>query len=422
MIPRPGILLGWHNLTHNRVRFVLFAAGVCFSVLLMFTQLGFRNSLLDSNVQLIEHLKADLVLVSRNEATLVVRETFSRRRLAQAAAVPGVRSVYPLYLDYQHGILRNTHRKVGDREPSRAIRVVGVDPEAYLLDIPELDPRPQPGRPHPAVLDLKEVGKALYDSRGRPQSLYDSRGRPHERKPDEQIYGPMRAYTLTQLAQRDIELVGGFPLGFDFGAEGTLVVSYETFADYLRRPDVPGWNFEEVELGLIRLEDPGRDLLTVRDKLRGLFSEKDVDVLTRPELCEREKTYWVDNTAIGFMFGFGMWMGFLVGLVICFQILTSDVKDHLPQYATLRAIGYPNSYLTWVVIQEALLLALIGFVPGWLISWAVYRWLTWYSGLPMMLDPVRVLCVLGLTVLMCLLSGLAALQEVKNVDPADVFG
>jgi putative ABC transport system permease protein len=227
---------------------------------------------------------------------------------------------------------------------------------------------------------------------------------------------------LTELAHRDLELVGSFNLGFDFGAEGTLVVGYETFADYLRRPIFPGWHFEEVELGLIRLES-GKDPFAVRDALRAaLQTEGDVDVVTRDELRNREIQYWIENTPIGFTFGFGMWMGFLVGLVICFQILTSDVKDHLPQYATLRAIGYPNGYLTWVVFQEALLLAVVGFMPGWLVSWGVYRWLAWSSGLPMRLTWDRILCVLGLTVGMCLLSGLAAIREVKNADPADVFG
>jgi putative ABC transport system permease protein len=138
-------------------------------------------------------------------------------------------------------------------------------------------------------------------------------------------------------------------------------------------------------------------------------------------MIDREKWFWWTNTPIGFAFGAGVVLGFVVGMVICYQILSSDVADHLAEYATLKAIGYPNRYLSLVVLQEALILAAAGFVPGMLVTFGVYVLLTEITGLPMRLTPGRGGLVLVLTVVMCVVSGLMAVGKVKKVDPADVF-
>src|SRR5262249_4124368 len=121
----------------------------------------------------------------------------------------------------------------------------------------------------------------------------------------------------------------------------------------------PGALYSGVELGLVRLEE-GADLAATQRALRTALDEGDVEVLTVPELMDREKRFWLHQTPIGFVFGFGMVMGFIVGTVICYQILASDVADHLPEYATLKAIGYSNGFVRRVVLQEALLLAAAG--------------------------------------------------------------
>jgi putative ABC transport system permease protein len=400
-----GVPLAWKNLTHDRLRFGLFSAGIGFAVVLMFVQFGCRNALLDSNVLLIDHFRADLVLVSRKQTTLALRQAFSRHRLAQAAAVPGVRSVHPLYLEYYLSILRNTNAEETKRAPGQAIRVIGVDPGAYLLDLPELDPQ----RPGSLVEGLKTVGQALFDRRAK---RAPGRG-------GEFVYGPVAPGTETDLAGRRARIVGTFELGGDFGAEGTLIVSVDTFGQWFR-PSRTGGGLEEVEIGLVRLE-PGVDRTAVLRQLRSLLREGDVDVLTREEMADREKQFWLSSTPIGFVFSFGMLMGFVVGMVICYQVLSSDVADHLAEYATLKAIGYPNRYLTRVVLSEALVLAGAGFVPGLLLSALLYRGLSALTGLPMRLTPGRVGLILALTVLMCAGSGLLALRKAQEVDPAEVF-
>jgi putative ABC transport system permease protein len=159
----------------------------------------------------------------------------------------------------------------------------------------------------------------------------------------------------------------------------------------------------------------------VQEALRATFAEDTVEVLTPGELAERERRFWLDNTPIGYVFGFGMFLGFVVGTVICYQILSSAVADHLPEYATLKAIGHTNRYLSGVVVQQALLLAVAGFLPGLVISAGIYRMLSSTTDLPLRLTPGRIGFVLLLTVAMCAFSGLLALSKVQRVDPAEVF-
>jgi putative ABC transport system permease protein len=404
-----GVPLAWQNLTHDRVRLVLFAAGIGFAVVLMGVQLGIMNSMLDSNTVLIERLDTELVLVNPNRASLLFREGVSRRRLEQAAAVPGVASVAPVYVEYQLGELRHTAADPGQRTQTRRIRVVGVDPDSGVLNLPEV--------PAADWQRLKVPGTALYDRKSRPHS-------DQANHPGESVFGVLADGVETELAGRRITLVGnGFAMGFDFGTDGTLIVSDRTYADWIRAPfTAPGTDpLAEVDLGAVRLQ-PGADVKAVQRELRERFAaDGDVDVLTRGQMIDREKWFWWTNTPIGFAFGAGVVLGFVVGMVICYQILSSDVADHLAEYATLKAIGYPNRYLSLVVLQEALILAAAGFVPGMLVTFGVYVLLTEITGLPMRLTPGRGGLVLVLTVVMCVVSGLMAVGKVKKVDPADVF-
>jgi putative ABC transport system permease protein len=398
----PRVPLAWLNLTSNRARMTLFAAGIGFAVVLMFVQYGCHNALLDSSVLLLKHLRADLVVVSRMQTTILMRTTFSRYLLARAAGVEGVTSAHPLYLEYA-ATLRDTHRDPEKRESTQNIRVVGVDPDARLLDFPQLDP----DDPQSRVAQLHLEGHVLFDRLAK-------RGD----RPDSTVYGPVEEGTTTDLAGRYAVVAGLFELGSDFGTYGTLIVSSETFRSYLRsRPPLVG--LDHVDVGLIQLAQVA-DRRAVQRSLEALLGDE-VDVLTKEEFMDREKRFWNDSTPVGYVFGFGVGMGFLVGLVICYQILSTDIRDNLPAYATLRAIGYPNRYLALVVVEEALLLAALGFLPGLLASWLVYLALADLTDLPMALTPGRVGWVFSLTVALCVLSGLLAVRQAQEADPAEVF-
>jgi putative ABC transport system permease protein len=406
----PRTPLAWANLTHDPVRFALYVLGIAFAVILMFVQLGFRNALLDSNTQLHDKLRCDLVLVSPNRQAIAMVDSFPRRRLEQVRAVPGVAGVYPMYIDNALGRMRDTNPNPADRGPNRAIRSVGVDPDAFLLDVPELDPAGDSAR------KLKTPGAVFVDRR--------TKADPD--RPGQTLYGPLAEGTETDLSGSRVRVAGEVTLGTDFTCDGTLVMSDQTFIDVLRRPftfpsDSPAAN---VDLGLVRLE-AGADREAVMADIRKAVStgeaDADVSVYTLEELKEKERTFWLNNTPIGFAFGFGTFMGFAVGVVICYQILSGDVTDHLPQYATLKAVGYGNGYLAWVVLQESLILAVLGFVVGLAVSWAAYEVLTATTGMPLRMTPDRIAWVFAGTVAMCAASGLVALVGLLRADPADVF-
>jgi putative ABC transport system permease protein len=405
---RLRVPLAWLNLTHNRRRFVLFSLGIALAVVLIFVEYGFRNSLLDSNVLLIQKLNADLAVISGRRAALPFRESFARHRLTQIVGLPGVRSVHPLYMEYYLSLVRNPDEAPEKRPPNRPIRVIGVDPHAHLLKFPELDPTAAAGRSR--VTELEQLGRALFDRGGKTSSENRS----------ESLFGAMVPGVETDLSGQHIHIVGEVDLGSDFGADGSLIMSEDSFVELLRRPYVFGDPRAEVEIGLVRL-DPGADRSAVQASIRNTFPEGDLDVLTIDELTERERRFWLDNTPIGFVFGLGMALSFIIGMVICYEILSSDVADHIAEYATLKAIGYPNRYLATVVLQQALFMAISGFLPGVAIAWMIYRFLSYLTSLPMWMTPARIAFVLGLTMLMCAGSALLAVRKALELDPAEVF-
>ena len=399
------IPLAWNNLTHDRVRFGLFASGISFAVVLMGVQLGIMNAMLDANTLLFERMTADLILVNPLRSSLMFPNTFSREQLDRAIGQPSVASVSPIYIEYQIGMMRNAAANLEDRTQTRRVRVVGIEPESGVFNLPGVSPSDWK--------KLQEPWAVFYDrsSRRHPDTA---------RHAGETVFGPLGVGVTTELAGKDITLVGAFDLGFDFSCDGTLIASESTFAGRIRELTNPIHPLDAVDLGSIKLV-PRANVRYVQRSLQSLYPEGDVLILTRDEMIVREHLFWWTNTPIGFAFGAGVVLGFVVGLVICYQILASDVADHMPEYATLKAIGYPNRYLSWVVLQEALILAFAGFIPGLIITAVLYLVLADMTGMPLRLSIARVMLIFTLTVAMCAASGSLAVRKAKQVDPADVF-
>jgi putative ABC transport system permease protein len=379
------------NLTHDKRRLVVCVLGVAFAVFLMFAQMGFQNAMLDGSVALIRQFNGELVIVSKARTALVSKEPFTRRRLEQARSVPGVRAAYPVYLDY-FSYWKDRFAPAEETTNSNPIRIIAFDPDQPVLDNQAV--RAQQG-------DLKIPFNILLDRKSKRE------------------FGKIQVGVEQELGQHAVRVAGVFTLGTDFASNGNVIMSDMTYARMAPGGAGPNAVLALVDVGVVRLED-GADPEEVRRDLERTLPD-DVAVLTRDDFAAAEMRYWKRSTPIGFVFQFGLVMGFIVGAVICYQIISTDVSDHLAEFATLKAIGYQDGYLNQTVLRETLWLSVLGFLPGLALSWILYRTLDLWVGLPMRLTPWRVLAILGLTTLMCVLSGLVALRKVKSADPAEVF-
>jgi putative ABC transport system permease protein len=275
----------------------------------------------------------------------------------------------------------------------RLIYVVGIDPSRHVVDAPGFED---------SWDRVKLADFVLYDRASRPEF-----GSVVERFEAGQT-------VMTEAGERRIQVAGLFDLGTSFGIDGSVITSDLNFLRLF-----PNRSPGAIDLGLVELE-PGADPVAVRDAIAAGIP-RDVEVLTKAGFIAREKGYWDSNTPIGFVFLFGVVMGLVVGGVIVYQILFADVSEHLREYATLKAMGYRNAYLVSVVLQESVILALLGYVPGLIVTLGLYRVSEAATGLPLELTTERAVSVLVLTLAMCCISGAIALRKVRSADPAEVF-
>jgi putative ABC transport system permease protein len=205
-----------------------------------------------------------------------------------------------------------------------------------------------------------------------------------------------------------------FTLGASFGADGNLITSDVNFLRIFssRQKGL-------IDIGLIRLK-PGANANAVAEDLRK-YIPKEINVLTKQEFIDFERNYWASSTAIGFIFTLGTIMGFIVGTVIVYQILYTEVSDHLSEYATLKAIGYTHNYLLTVILQEAFMLAVLGYLPGLVFALLMYQRAREATLLPVFMSFDRATTVLILTIIMCFVSGAIAVRKLRSADPADIF-
>lgn len=390
----PGIMqlvsripLAWKNLTHQGKRMALAVGGIGFAVLLMFMQLGFQNALFDSTVQLPRQFNADLVLVSKAKFTVTVTERFPLRRLQQALGRPEVKAVYPLYIEANFAFWK--HPLAPRALP---VFVLAYNPTEPVLLNEEVQAQSE---------RLLLPGRVLFDRMSKGD------------------YGSIAPGSKGEISGTRVEVVGGFDLGTNFATDGTVIMSDRTFQQTFYPPPARAQALERVDIGLIRLH-PGADVADVQRRLATLLPE-DVKVLTKDRYVVEEIEFWNKSTPIGYIFAFGTSLGFVVGFIVCFQILYADIADHLPEYATLKAMGYRNLFFILVVLEESILLSALGFVPGYIISRLLYALLGAATGLPLNLTLGVAGLVLTLTMAMCALAGVFTMRTVLTVDPAELF-
>lgn len=388
------IPLAWLQLVQQKVRFLVAVAGIAFIVLLMFIQLGFQDALYSSATAVHQSLKGDLFLVSSQYKSLTSNESFSRTRLYQALGFDGVESVSPMYLQFAK--LKNpvTSEKY-------SIYVIGIDPDRPVFNIPEVEQN----------LDKLKIPDVMLFDR-------DSRS---EFGPiaEEFTYGntdhTIEIFPFNSLIGYRVRVGGLFSLGPSFGVDGNLIVSDSTFL----RINPNTRPAEMIDVGVITLK-PGANADKVLESLQASLPN-DVQIFTYEGFIDFEKQYWAIRTPIGFILSLMLTMASVVGVVIVYQILYSNIATQFIAYATLKAIGYPNNYLLTVVFQQALILAIVSYIPGFLFSVGLYDFAMQATKLPIVMTVYNALIVLISAVLMCITSGVFAINKLRSADPADIF-
>jgi putative ABC transport system permease protein len=381
-----SVPLAWRNLVSNKMRLVRSISGIGFAVLLMLVQLGFERGFFDASLGMVRELDGDLFVMRASKYRFGSEDPFPAADLAPARAIAGVASVAPLYAAWQHFLWKDPNG-----ETSYLVQGFGFDPDHPVFSIPELRQQSEL---------LKQADAVIVDRRSRPFLGMDS------------------GASGTEINGRPVRIVGSYALGPDFMANGTVMMSERTYAALLAgNPDY--LKYIPVEFGVVKLQ-PGADLTTVEQALRNALPGE-LRVLSKPELEAFERAFQADLSSAGPIFWMGTIVGFIVGMLISYQIIYTDLSDQLPQYATLKGMGYGSLYLVRVVFQQAAFAAIAAYVPAWLLCLLVYHIIGELALMPLHMTLYVTAISFALTLGMCLASAALAIRRVIAVDPAEVF-
>lgn len=387
-----NIPLAWLQLSRQKSRFLVALAGIAFIAILIFMQIGFQDALYVSATKLHNNLQGDLFIISTQYKSLTSNQSFSRWRLYQALGFEGVESVSSLYMQFAK--LKNPIN--GLKFP---MYVIGFDPVKSILKIPEVQENFK-------ILQIPNM--VLFDRASRQEFGPIAKDFEQGKSVKVEIFGYLA------FVGYKVKVGGLFSLGPSFGVDGNLIVSTSTFLAIF--PDRPVQN---IDIGIIKLK-PDANLQQVLANLSAKLPQ-DVRVVTRQHFITLEKDYWTLRTPIGFMFYLMVLMAFVVGVVVIYQILYSNISTHLAEYATLKAMGFKNNYLLIVVFQQALILGTLGYIPGFAISIGLYDAAKNVTQLPVAMSIEKASLVLVSAISMCLVSGFLSINKLRKIDPADIF-
>lgn len=401
--------LAWKNLVYNKARTAVALAGVGFAVVLIFMQMGFLGAVRKTATQIYDALDFDLMLRSPGYLHLTEPLAFPRERLYQAAAIGDIAKARPFYLQLSEWQAPQPDDVIPSEwnGQSRGIITMGVEPD---------DPPFVPAGLRSAATQLTSDRFLLIDAKSKPE------------------FGPVNGVRFSKadigvetalLGQRS-RIVGIVELGTGLAANGACIVNIEGFARACRWQPI-----DQVNMGLLKLR-PGIDAEEARRRVEAVVGRPDprgtvtsvpadTEVLTRDEVNKREEYRWVVQTPLGKIFNLGVWVAVFVGMAIVYQVLSTDIDNMMSEYATLKAMGYSNRFLAGVVLQQSVLLAIVGYVPSIVISWILYWIVGAQSGMPMAMTWEIAIWVIGLAVTMCVGSGMFALRKLFAADPADLF-
>ena len=378
--------IAWLQLSHRPLRLAAALAGVGFANVLVFFQLGLSGGLYDSQKRPIQQFNGSLAVIPRRYTNFGEPAGFSRSRLLQVLGFQGVRGVSPLRLGKLQWLNPET------QESTQAL-VMGVDPGNPSLMLPELSAQRS---------SLQLQGGVLFDKASK-----TSAGPVTARLEQGQSFN-------TELNGQRTNVNGLFQLGLTFAADINLITSTSNFQTLF-----PDRDPDEIQIGVVQLQS-GADANDVQNRLNEVLGPS-LQVLTVEELQQREVEHWKRNTSFGLIFGLGVLVGFSVGGIVVYQILYSEVGEHISEYATMKAMGYDDRFVVAIIIQESVILASLAFLPSLIVSALLYRVLMQATGLLVVMSFSRAALVFTMTLLLCSGSGWLATAKLRRLDPADVF-
>jgi len=369
--------LAWRNLLYDRLRFVATVTGIVFSIVLVTVQMGLFMSFERMVTEMIDHAAADLWIVPLGTKCFEDPSLVDERERFRALSVNGVTQALPVVIGFAQW-----------RLPSRGttpVFVVGSDLRSGTL--------PPWNLVEGNFADLEIPGAVAID-----QSYFDRLG------------------TAGLGANAEIRDQKAEVKAVTKGIRAFTTTPY-VFTSLDRARAYVGTPTDKASYFLLRL-GPGADVAIVRNQLRKVLS--DSEILTPDEFRRRSASFWLFGTGAGAALFAGALLGLIVGTVIVAQTLYSSTKDHLNEFATLRAIGSSAKYIYKVIIYQAILSAVVGFCIAAGIGLEIVD-MTADSALPVIITPIMSFGLFVLTVVMCVLSAIAAIVQVMRIDPAVVF-
>ena len=386
------IPIAWLQLRYQKGQTVAAILGIAFTTILLFMQIGFRSVFLESLVQLPSSFQSEVFLMSTSSVTVLTPVTFSERRLYQALAFPEVESVTPIYLT--RTLLKNPNNK---SIFLRQIQVIAFPLKSQIIDLPGLEEN----------LDkLKVDNVVLLDEQSRPEFT------PLISKFKENGKLITEAITLSSVREK-VEIGGLFQLGANTTFNSTLITSETSFLGIFGR------NRSEIDVGLIHVK-PEVNIQQLLSRMESYFPE-DVQILSKADWIAKEKDFYENSTPIGLIFRFGLIGAIAVGSIILYQILYQKISIFIKEYATLKALGYSHNSLVKIVLEESLILAILGYIPGLILSFMMYDVLAEATSLKFVMTLEVAIAVLLSTCLICFISGLISVRKLKEADPAEIF-
>ncbi len=369
--------LAQRNLFHDKVRLTVTLTGIVFAVVLIVVELGLFVGFTTTTSSLIDNSGADLWVASKNVTYVEQGFPFSERKLYQIRAIPGVADAQK-YLTHWTG----WKRPDGGQE---SVQIVGFNPDSGL------------GRPwnlvEGHVEDVKKPDAVIVDE------LY------------KQKLGVARVGEVFEISGRRARVVG-----FTRGIRAFTTSPY-VFTTFKRSLEYAGLGKDQTIFVLVKTA-PGADLQQVRREILG--GVKDVEVFTAPQFSRMTQVYWMFTTGAGVAVLLAALLGLVVGFVVVAQTIYATTMDHIREFGTLKAMGAPNRYVYRVIIKQAAISAVIGYVLGMMVSFFVVR-ASQHGGAAILLPFPMAVGMFFLTLFMCIGAALVSINKVTRIDPAMVF-